>query len=82
MDVPLLKIRRHRLPDLHLRVQLLYRAPRGIAYAFAVSMRGDEEQFELAAIAVNAYYRAADLLSVLPDPQRLAAVDGLLDGLA
>lgn len=48
VNVPLLKIRRDGLPDLHLRMQLFHLAPCRIPDSLAMNIRRNEENLQIA----------------------------------
>ena len=82
VDVAFLEIGRAGLPNNNFRIHLFYEAPGRIAYAFAVDIGFDKQQFQLATKKsfVNGNDHAADLFPVQKDAISLAVVDGLLDG--
>ena len=64
MYIPLFKIGRDRLPDLHLRVQLFYLAPSRIADTLAVHTGRNKKYLQVSPFPFDLQYHAADVLTV------------------
>ena len=83
VDIALLEIRGDGFPDEDLRMQCFNGLPSSLADAFAVAIRKDEQQFEIAlcCLFVNLKHNAADLLLVQDNPVGFGvlSIDGILD---
>ena len=64
MYIPLFKIGRDRLPDLHLRVQLFHLAPCGITDTLAVHTGRNKKYLQVSPFPFDLQYHAADVLTV------------------
>ena len=64
MYIPLFKIGRDRLPDLHLRVQLFHLAPSRIADTLAVHTGRNKKYLQVSPFPFDLQYHTADILTV------------------
>ena len=84
VDVALLEIGGHRLPDDNLGIHLFDETPGRIAHALAVNIGFYKQKFQLATTEGCVYGddHATNLFPIQKDAIGLSVVDGLLDGVA
>ena len=75
MYIPLFKIGRDRLPDLHLRVQLFHLAPSRIADTLAVHTGRNKKYLQVSPLAFDLQYHTADVLTVIHNTVSLTAIN-------